>query len=335
MLTAILTVVLFCIMIIPHEFGHFITAKLCGVQVNEFSMGMGPALYQKQRGETLYSVRAVPIGGYCAMEGENEESGNPRAFNNKNGAQKILILAAGAIMNILVAILIMIILVTMIGVATTTLDKVTKNSPAASAGLKAGDRITAVNGKDTDDWSEVVSGISVVKKGESMTVTVLRNGSDQTFKVTPEYSSKEKRMTVGIQCRVSHNIFPCAKQGVIATWNLNKMMLKSFKMLFTGKLTRNDVSGPVGMVSLVNQSAHYGAVSFLYLAALICLNLAVINLLPFPALDGGRILFVIIRKVTGSMITDEIEGRVHLIGMSLLMAFFVLITWNDIARLIH
>lgn len=334
MLTAILTIVLFCIMIIPHELGHFVVAKLCGVQVNEFSMGMGPLLFQRQKGETLYSVRLFPVGGYCAMEGEDEESENPRAFGNKCAWQKIAVLLAGAAMNVLTAILIMIIAMTVMGIPTNTLDSVVKNSPAYEAGIQAGDTVVAVNGQKTDSWSAVVKAIDQNKKGDRLSMTVERNGNKKEYTVTPTYSKKDKRMMVGIACKQKHSLISGVKYGVITTGNLNKLMVQSLKMLFTGKLSKNDVSGPVGMVSIVNQTATQGVVPYLYLAAIICLNLAYINLLPLPALDGGRILFVIIRKITGNRITDNMEGYVHLAGMVLLIAFTIFITWNDIMKLI-
>lgn len=334
MLTAILTIVLFCIMIIPHELGHFVVAKLCGVQVNEFSMGMGPLLLQKQKGETLYSIRLFPVGGYCAMEGEDEESENPRAFGNKGALQKIAVLLAGAAMNVLTAILIMIIAMTAMGIPTNTLESVVKDSPAYEAGIQAGDTVVAVNGQKTESWSEVVTAIDQSKKGDALSMTVERSGEKKKYTVTPTYSKKDKRMMVGIACKQRHSLISGVKYGVIATGNLNKLMIQSLKMLFTGKLSKNDVSGPVGMVSIVNQTATQGVVPYLYLAAIICLNLAYINLLPLPALDGGRILFVIIRKITGNRITDNMEGYVHLAGMVLLIAFTIFITWNDIMKLI-
>ena len=179
----------------------------------------------------------------------------------------------------------------------------------------------AVNEVKTSGWMDVVQEIDRDKSGKEIRITVDRDGK------------KQKRMMVSIACRQSHNVFTCGRYGVTATWNLNKLMLKSLKMLFTGQMSRNDLAGPVGMVSLVNQTASAGAVPYLYLAALICLNLAYINLLPFPALDGGRIIFVMIRKITGNMISDDMEGKVHLAGMFLLITFAVFITWNDIMRL--
>lgn len=332
MLTAILTVLLFCILIIPHELGHFVAAKLCGVQVNEFSIGMGPLLWQKEGGETRYSIRLIPIGGFCAMEGENEESDNPRAFNNKKAWQKLVILFSGAAMNIMIALLIMIITIAVTGFATNTIDTVSEGGPAAEAGIMPGDRITYIEGNKTDSWNAVVTEISKGEAGREIEIGIVRDGKDRTFTVKPELSD-DNRVVVGIQAEISHWFPSAVKYGAVATWNLNKLMIESFKRLFTGRLGADEISGPVGMVNLVNETTNYGFASFLYLVALISLNLAIINLLPFPALDGGRIIFVIIRKITGNMISDDMEGKVHLVGMALLFTFFIVITWNDIVKL--
>jgi regulator of sigma E protease len=333
LLTALLTILLFCVMIIPHEFGHFIVAKLVGVQVNEFSMGMGPAIFQRQRGETLYSVRLLPLGGYCAMEAEDEESDNPRAFTNKSAWEKFLVLIAGAAMNVITALLVMIIAVTAYGMPSNTLGTVTSGQPAAKAGIAVGDTIVAINDTKTSTWSEVVSAINSAEQGKTLQVTFKRDGKEKTVSVTPSYSKKDKRYEIGIACGRSHNLFRGIKYGAISTWNLNKLMIKSIGMLFNGKAGMDDITGPVGMVSMVNQTSSYGGIYYMYLVALICLNLAYINLLPIPALDGGRILFLIIRKLTRGRVSENAEEYFHLVGMTLLLVLFVFVTWNDITRL--
>jgi regulator of sigma E protease len=296
-------------------------------------VGMGPALFQRQKGETLYSLRAIPLGGYCAMEGENEESENPRAFNNKGFFPKLLVLFAGAAMNVLVAILVMIIAVSIMGVPTTTLSKVAEGQPAYEAGIRAGDEITAVNGVETSTWAEAVGELNKIDAGQSVDITVARDGSGKTYNVTPV--EVDGRYMIGIEATLSRNPVLTIPQGVRTTWNVNKELFVSLKMIFTGKVSKDDVAGPVGIVTLVSDSKDYGIVYYLYLVSLISLNLAIINLLPFPALDGGRILFVIIRKITGNMISDNLEGAIHLIGLSLLLMLFVFITYNDILRLFN
>lgn len=266
------------------------------------------------------------------MEGENEESENPRAFNNKASWKKLVILFAGAVMNVIVALLLVVIAVMMIGMPTNKLDKVTNGSPAYTAGIRAGDTIVSVGDKKVDNWTETVDRIGKTDKGDSVAIGVTRDGASHTYDVTP--AIKDDRMVIGIEASISHSFFRCAGYGAQATWNLNKAMISGLKSLFTNGIHKNDVAGPVRIVKMVSDSSSQGAASFLYLAAIISLNLAYINLLPFPALDGGRIIFVIIRKIMGNMITDEVEGTVHLIGMLLLMALFVFVTWNDISTLI-
>ena len=330
----IYVILLFVLMIFPHELGHFIAAKACRVQVNEFAFGMGPALFKKQGRETLYSVRAVPVGGYCAMEGEDTEeaSDNPRAFNNKKWWQKIIILVAGAAMNVLIAVLALTIISAVYGMTTTVIDEVTDGSPAMEAGIEAGDEVIAVGGERVENWNDVGTYIAENTGSDgSVDITVAGASGERTVTVLPEET--DGRLTVGITCKVSHNVFRAIVNGASGAWDMTVMMVDAFKQLFSSGDFANQVSGPVGIVSAVSETTTYGGVYYIYLVALISLNLAFINLLPFPALDGGRIIFVIIRLITGKAITDKMEGTVHMIGMMCLLGLFVFVTWNDITRL--
>ena len=259
LVTVIAVIVFFVILIVPHEFGHFITAKALGVKVNEFAFGMGPAIFQKQGKETLYSVRIFPIGGYCALEGENEDTGDPRAFNSKPGWVKIIILSAGVIMNVITAFVIMF-------------------------GM-----FTVVRFMHMDSLPEGIGPLQIIVQS--------------------------------------------AADGAVSVGRMGMLIIDSLKMLFTGGATMDDISGPVGIVNAVNESASQGVLYYLVLTAIMCVNLAVINILPLPALDGGRILFVIIRKLTGKMISDELESRIHMIGMAMLLALIVMIIFKDVGTL--
>ena len=329
MLTAILAIVLFVILIFPHELGHFIAAKSVGVKVNEFAFGMGPALWKKQKGETLYAIRLFPIGGYCAMEGENEESDNDRAFNNKPGWAKILVLVAGSLMNVIIAVVILSIMLGVAGSPTTAIDKVQTGSPAYAAGMVKGDVITSIEGTEIKNWNDISSVIQKNKDG--MNVTVNRNGKTVNLQMTPEKSNG--KYIVGITPAVTHNPVLAVRNGVLASWNMLGTMYVSLKEIFTGQVSAKNLQGPVGIVTMVHQSESYGLYYFLYLLSFISINLAVINMLPLPALDGGRILFVIIRKITGKMISDKMEASVHAAGMIMLLTLMVFVTWNDIGRL--
>lgn len=262
-ITVTAVIVFFVILIVPHEFGHFITAKMLGVKVNEFAFGMGPAILQKQGNETLYSVRIFPIGGYCALEGENEDTGDPRAFNSRPGWVKIIILSAGVIMNVITALVIVFVMLMVL-------------------------RITA--------------------KGNGLA----------------------ELADVGIPQIIAESF----TDSFTAVGRMGLLIFDSLRQLFTGGASINDLSGPVGIVSAVNETASQGVVYYFILTAIMCVNLAIVNILPLPALDGGRILFVIIRKITGKMITDELEAKIHMIGMALLLALVLMITFKDVGTLI-
>ncbi len=332
-MTIIYAILIFCVLIFVHEFGHFAAAKLCGVKVNEFSIGMGPAFFQRQRGETQYSLRILPIGGYCAMEGEDEDSEDERAFNNKPAWQRAIVLAAGAFMNLVTAVVLLIIIAFWAGQATTVMDEITDDSSAYEAGMQAGDQITAVDGQKTDSWSDITSVIGS-KKNEAVQVTVLRDGSELTMSVMTEYDKTEKRAKIGIKPHVEHNLGTSVTSGIKNTGKMAVTMYDVLKQLVTGKVSIKELSGPVGIVYVVNDTAKAGVIYVVYLSALLSLNLAIMNMLPLPALDGGRLLFLLIRKITGDHMTDEMEGKVHFIGIVLLMMLMVVVTWNDIIKFI-
>jgi len=328
-MTIFYAVLLFVLLIFPHELGHFLVAKAVGVKVNEFSFGMGPALFQKQKGETMYSIRLVPVGGYCAMEGENETSDSSRAFNNKPGWAKISVLLAGSAMNVLIAVVSLSLVMGVIGTATTTVDQVNSGSPAYEAGVQPGDEIISADGKQVEQWTDLTE---IVGSGQQVSLTVERDGKPVTLAVTPE-KGEDGRYIIGITSKVSHNAFTAAAGGAKSTLNMTKMLFESIGQLITGKVSADEVSGPVGIITMAGETAQYGFSYFGYLVALISLNLALINMLPLPALDGGRILFVFIRAITGKMISDDLEGKIHGAGMVMLLALMILITWNDITRL--
>ncbi len=322
------------VLVIPHEWGHMIVARLCGVRVNEFSVGMGPLLFKKKRGDTQYSVRLLPLGGYCILEGEDEAVDSSTSYSSKSSPKKIAILIAGVTMNIIIAFLAVTIAACVSGVAINTIDKVTAGSPAETAGLESGDEIIEINGAATDSWEEVSTAIKGSAEGEALDIVCMRDGNRITFSVKPEYSEELQSYAIGISAGVTHNFWTCAKTGPAATWELGKAMLTAFKTLFTGHFTADDVTGPVGLVRVVNTAADYGAVSYLMLLALVSLNLALFNVLPIPGLDGGKIFFILLKTVSRGRITDDMENKATLAGMALLMVLIVLVTANDISNIV-
>ncbi len=349
MKTAILAIFLFLVMIFPHELGHFIAAKKLNVQVNEFAFGMGPVIWKKQRGETLHSIRLFPIGGFCAMEGEDgsedddseedPETGevrpkeyNPRAFNNKKPWQKIIILAAGSFMNVVCAFLIMTILVTSLGFSTTVIGDITPDSPACEAGVQVGDKVLSVNDTKISVWNDLGPAVQE-SKGEAISLKVERSGQEMELRVTPVYEEETERYIIGTYCKVSHNPFKGIKAGFVGTGRLFGVMFQSLKLLITGQASVDDISGPVGIVQMVGETSREGVWSYGFLMALICVNLAVINMLPLPALDGGRILVVLFSWITGKSVSPKVEGIIHAVGLVLLLVLAVFVTFNDIGRL--
>jgi len=329
-MTLIYAIIMFCILIFIHELGHFIVAKACGVKVNEFALGMGPAIFKKQKGETLYALRAIPIGGYCAMEGEDEESEDERAFNNKKAWQKSLIVVAGAAMNFILCVVIMIGITTFSGTPTTTIGELTNDGPAKAAGLKVGDEIVRIDDTRINEWQDITTAIG--EGSEKVKVEIIRDGQEMT--ITSETVEEDGRLIIGILPERDHGFFLGIKKGIESTWDMTVMMVDTFRMLFTGEVSVKELSGPVGIVYVVNDTAKMGIMYLFYLTALISLNLAIVNMLPLPALDGGRLLMIIIRKITGKAITDEMEGKIHFIGIMLLFALMIYVTWNDIVRFI-
>lgn len=331
-MTIIYAILMFCVLIFVHELGHFIAAKKCGIQVNQFALGMGPAFFKKKWGETEYSLRILPIGGFCAMEGEDEDSENPRAFNRKKPWQKIIVLCAGAAMNVILAIILMCIVTYSIGIATTTVSSFVKGSKAEKAGLEKGDRIVQIDDKKISEWSDVSGSLDQKKKGDTVAIKVVRDGRSYTIRTALMESGG--RAMVGISPHMKKDAGAAVLYGFKSTWSLTKSMYRIIKQLVTGDVSTKELSGPVGIVYMVNKSAKNGIIYLLYLMALISLNLGVFNMLPFPALDGGRVVFVIIRRLTGKAITDSIEAKVNFAGLMVLFALMIYVTWNDIARFI-
>ncbi len=344
MKTAILAILLFCVMIFPHELGHFIAAKKCGVRVNEFAFGMGPVIWKKQKGETLHTIRLFPIGGFCAMEGEDEDSEDDRAFGKKRPWQKIIILAAGSLMNVLCAIIIMCIIVGARGFTTTTLDEIAEGSAAEAAGLMPKDKIVSITTSqktyEISQWSDVSEAMNSLSEEETISVGYRRDGKTYTANATPKLQegvdsqgNTVNYYVLGITCKVSHSPAQALVAGTQSTWAMTKMMFSALGQLFTGEASPDELTGPVGMVQMVSKTSEYGVWYYGFLTALICLNLAVINLLPLPALDGGRIIFVLYSAITGKPVSERVEGAIHLVGLALLMLLMIYVTFNDVVRI--
>ena len=335
MITLISSLLVFLLVVMLHEFGHFSIAKLSGIKVNEFSIGMGPKIYQKQKGETFYSLRALPVGGYVAMEGEEENSHDPRAFNNVSIVKRMAVVLAGAFMNFVLAFIAFTLIFSIVGYGSSEIEKVISNSPADKAGIQSGDLIIKINENKVKDIYDINSIISKNQK-EEMDFQINREGNILNLKIKPEYSVENQMYLIGITSKLDHSILKSISLGANRTLEMSKLILKSIKMMFSGSFKMEYLSGPVGVVQLIGSESSKGFLNFLQILGLISVNLGVFNLLPIPALDGGKFLFLLIEALRGKPIDEKIEQGLSLIGISLLFSLMIYVTiFNDIGRLFN
>ncbi len=347
-LLAVIGVLLFGFVIFFHELGHFLLAKASGIRVNEFALGMGPQLFSFQRGETKYALRLLPIGGYCAMEGEDEESEDQRAFGNKPVWKRILVVAAGGVFNIILGFFLMIlILAPQNTYATTTISKFAEDSALEAAGARLGDKIVEIDGYAVYTDRDLSFALSLADP-EGVSVVVKRDGEKVdlgTFTMKSEPLENGKRM-VSMDFWVKpeqRTVLGLLRRSAADTFSMARMVVESLKGIVTGRFGLNDVAGPVGTAQAISQAAGAGleqgfgqAVSNIVLMIiLITVNLGVVNLLPLPALDGGRLLFLLWEAVTRKPVPQKYEGYVHAAGFILLMALMAVITFSDILRIVR
>lgn len=335
MITLISSLLVFLLVVMLHEFGHFTVAKLSGIKVNEFSIGMGPKIYHKQKGETFYSLRALPIGGYVAMEGEEENSHDPRAFNNVSIVKRMAVVLAGAFMNFVLAFIAFTLIFSIVGYGSNEIDKVIPNSPADKAGIQSGDLIIKINENKVKNIYDINSIISKNRK-EEMDFQINREGNILNVTIKPEYSEENQMYLIGITSKLEHSIIKSICLGADRTLEMSKMLLKSIKIMFSGSFKMEYLSGPVGVVQLIGSESSKGFLNFLQILGLISVDLGVFNLLPIPALDGGKFLFLLIEALRGKPIDEKIEQGLSLIGISLLFSLMIYVTiFNDIGRLFN
>ena len=332
LLTTFFAVFLFLLLIFAHEFGHYSAAKLCNVKVNEFSVGMGPQVGHWTKGETEYSVRLFPIGGFCALEGEDGDSNDERSFTKTSSLKKIFILIAGAFNNIVLAFLILVVLFTWVGSPSTKIDSVIEGGPAEAAGISSEDKILSVDGVSVETWTDIINAIS--NADDDVELSIERD-KQQFVYIIPTYVNEAGRVAIGISSKIKHSLSFGIKNAWLSTLDFTNEMVLFFARLFKWQVKSDEVMGIVGIVDVVTESASYGLANVIYLMCIISLNLGFINLLPLPALDGGRILFVIIRWIFKGKISDKAEGIIHTIGMVLLMILMVYLVINDTIRLLH
>lgn len=354
MLNILAAIFVFGMIVLIHEFGHFLLAKANGIGVVEFSIGMGPRLLSFVRGETRYSIKLLPFGGSCMMIGEDGEDADPKAFNNKPVWARIAVIAAGPGFNFILAFLAAMVIVAQVGHDGTELVGVIDGYPAAEAGLQAGDRITYINGRRTEANRDI-STYLLTHPGETVTVRYERpaggswsNGGAaerRSVSLTPVFSKEYQSYMLGMQFKPYEKAKNAGEFLGFSFYEVKYCItstIDSFRMLFHKQIRADEAfAGPVQIVSMVGETVgegrEAGTFAVVYVIAnwilLLSTSLGVMNLLPIPALDGGRLVFLLIEVVRGKPMDPEKEGRVHMIGLMLLMAFMVVILFNDVRKL--
>jgi len=331
--TLISAAVVLGLLVIVHELGHFAVAKAVGIKVQEFSVGMGPKIFQVKKGETDYSLRGVPIGGYVKMEGEDESSDDEGSFSNKPVISRIAVLFAGSFMNFLLAIILLTGIFYTIGVVTTDIAGVGEGSPAFEAGIEAGDKIVAIDGEMARTPSAVQNYINL--SDDNQVLVTIERGEETLEKTVGTMEDEElSRRVIGVQFDVEQSFGGAVAGSFREVRTITVEIFNFFGRIFTGEAdVSEEVAGPVGIVSLVGDATRAGFINVALLTAFISINLGIMNLLPIPALDGSRILFLLLEAVRGKPIDPEKEGMVHLVGFGLLIFLMLMVTYQDILRL--
>ncbi len=340
MTTFFASVFVFGLLIIIHELGHFMVAKLVGIKVYEFSLGFGPKLASIGKGETAYNLRAIPLGGFVRMAGmdpkeELDEKDQERSFSKKTVGQRAGVIFAGPLMNFILAVLLLAIVLALQGQPVpssgTGVGEVLPGYPAQEAGIIAGDKIVAIDHRPVDKWANMVETINE-RPGETISITVIRDGIQREFEVKTVVSNESGMGMIGIypeEDYVKIGIYQSIVLGVKWTVNITVLILDFLSKMIIGQAPA-DVGGPVRIVSEIGKAAQVGFPFLLRLSAFLSINLGLFNLLPIPALDGSRILFLGWEKVRGRPVDPVKENYIHLIGFGLLLLLIVIITYNDI-----
>lgn len=348
-LYVLLAILLLGILITVHEFGHFAVARLCGIAVKEFSLGFGPVIWQhkSKKSDTTFSIRPIPMGGYCMFYGDTDDDPNgstkddPRNYNKAPVWKRMLSVLAGPGMNFVLAFVVAIALMGVYGAVATTpvVQEVEAGMPAAEAGLQAGDIFVRVNQTAVENGTvqDVSNAIGADASSAPVEITVLRDGQEQTFTVTPQYDSELERYRVGVTIAQGYEKMP-ASSILPSAWSLCKQasvaIVESLGKLFTPGEGLNDAAGPVGVVSLVAQQTQQGGLEiYLYLLVIISINLGLMNLIPIPGLDGSRLIFMLIEAIRRKPVNQKIEAGVHLCGYVLLFGIMIFFTFKDVLRL--
>lgn len=342
-MSIIIAVIIFSLIVLFHELGHFLLAKKNGITVVEFSLGMGPKIFSFEKGGTVYAIKIFPFGGSCMMLGEDEGNTEPGSFGSASVWARIAVIVAGPAFNFVLAFLLSLVIVGSIGYDKPMILSVSEGYPAAEAGLQAGDIVKEINGTGIVVSREITNYVTFNQK-EDVEMTVERDGEEITVSMTP-MDDGSGRYIFGIGCNSNYR----EKCGILDTLKYSayevkywiQLTIESLKMMFKGQVTINDMSGPVGVVSYIGETyevsqasgGFYLLLNMLNISILLTANLGVMNLLPIPALDGGRLLFLIVEAIRGKRVDPDKEGMVHFAGFVLLMLLMVVVLFNDVRKI--
>lgn len=337
--TILATVFVFGLLILFHELGHFMIAKSVNMRVTEFAIGFGPKIVSFRRGETMYSLRAIPLGGFNKIQGmDPDEEQDERSFSAKPVWARMLVIVAGSAMNFILPVLIFLIIYLSAGIETPStqpvIGSVFNDKPAYSAGLATGDKILSVNGQAIENWKQFVS-IVQINAGNKLEVRFDRAGVERTVAIVPEYDPRANRGIIGVSPEIiiyKPGLFEAIKLAVTHTYLIANNMLTGIMQMITGKVAA-DVSGPIGVAQMAGQVAQLGILPLLQFAAFLSINLGLINLLPVPVLDGGHIVTLAVEAVRRKPLGKQSMYIMQMIGFVLLMMLMVLATFKDINRL--
>lgn len=342
-MSIVIALLVFSVIILFHEFGHFLLAKLNKITVVEFSLGMGPRLLSFEAGGTRYSWKLLPFGGSCMMLGEDGEEEEEGSFGSKSVWARMSVIAAGPIFNFLLAFIMALFIVGNLGYDVPVLLNVTEGMPAADAGLQAGDRIVKMNGKRIHLYREVQN-YSMFHQGETVIFQYERDGELHEATVTPELTNGSYKYGIGgnINYRQKTNVLETLEYSAYEVYYWIDTTVSSLGLLFKGGVQLDDMSGPVGVVDAIgttyqesrDEGAFYVWMNLLNIAILLSANLGVMNLLPIPALDGGRLIFLIVEAIRRKRVEPELEAKIHFAGLMLLMLLMVVVMFNDVKKLI-
>ncbi|SES78888.1 RIP metalloprotease RseP [Anaerobranca gottschalkii] len=335
-MTIFLALIVFGLLVLVHELGHFLTARAVGIEVEEFAIGFGPRIFSWKKGETKYSLRFFPLGGYVKVLGEEKgDHDKEGSLQTKSVLQRFAFVFAGSFMNFVLAFVLFIIVFTGFGLAANIpeIGVVEEGNIAYQAGLKKGDYILEVNDIKINTWEELVVQISS-NPDKTLNLKVSRDGNILNIPVTPKYNPETERVMIGIgPAYKTLPFFQAIKESIYQTFSLSTQIISGIILMITGRI-EPEIAGPIGIVSMVGESAKYGLSSLLIFTALLSVNLGVLNLLPIPALDGSRLVFLLVEALRGKPVDPEKEGTIHIIGFIVLIIFMIFIMYKDVVRFI-